>query len=131
MLYSAGVGDGSRITVAAPVLAEYGIPWTIFVVGTWADGRHPLTPGQFLGWDELVALAASGATIGSHSMSHPDFGRIRGQQVVDELAAAVLDGVPRDLARREAAGSQGVEQLVGRLDQVRLQAGAARARHAR
>lgn len=79
--------DGFRSVAknAAPVLAEYAIPWTIFVVGMWADGLHPLTPELFLDWDELVALGESGVTIGCHSMTHPDFGRIRGQQVVDEL----------------------------------------------
>jgi peptidoglycan/xylan/chitin deacetylase (PgdA/CDA1 family) len=89
--------DGFRsvATNAAPILAEYGIPWTVFVVGEWAEGRHPTTPQLFLDWDEITTLARSGVTIGSHSMTHPDFGRITGQNVVDELA-----GVRQRIAQR-------------------------------
>lgn len=61
---------------AAPILAEFGIPWTLFIVAGWADGRHPFGDGVMMGWAEVERLAAQGVEIGSHSMSHPDFGSL-------------------------------------------------------
>jgi peptidoglycan/xylan/chitin deacetylase (PgdA/CDA1 family) len=71
---------------AAPILAEYGIPWTLFVVSDWADGRHPFGDGIVMGWDEVEQLAARGVEIGSHSVSHPDFGQLAPEQARHELA---------------------------------------------
>src|SRR5687768_9771531 len=34
-------GLKSVLTHAAPILAEYGVPWSLFVVSDWADQRHP------------------------------------------------------------------------------------------
>lgn len=67
--------DGARSVLdqAAPILADRGIPWTVFVVSEWAGGRHPFHPDAFLGWQQLRELAVAGATIGSHSVSHPRF----------------------------------------------------------
>jgi peptidoglycan/xylan/chitin deacetylase (PgdA/CDA1 family) len=64
----------SVATTAAPILAEYEVPWTLFVVGDWADGRHSFGDGVVMGWTQVEHLAAQGVEIGSHSMSHPDFG---------------------------------------------------------
>ncbi len=79
--------DGLRSVAlnAAPVLASYGIPWTIFVVSNWADGDHNFGDGVMLSWDEIESLASQGATIGSHSVSHPNFGRLRGSLAEQEL----------------------------------------------
>jgi peptidoglycan/xylan/chitin deacetylase (PgdA/CDA1 family) len=79
--------DGLRsvVTNAAPVLAEYGIPWTLFVVSDWADGRHDFGDELMLGWDEVRRVAATGATIGSHSATHPNFGRLGLDQMRHEL----------------------------------------------
>lgn len=66
----------SVATKAAPILAEYGIPWTLFVVVDWTDGRHDFGDGIIMGWAEVEQLAARGVEIGSHSLSHPDFGSI-------------------------------------------------------
>jgi peptidoglycan/xylan/chitin deacetylase (PgdA/CDA1 family) len=74
---------------AAPLLADYGIPWTLCVVTAWADGRHSFGDGVVLGWAEIERLAARGATIASHSVSHPDFGAL-----------------PREAARRELVASR-------------------------
>lgn len=89
-------GDGQRLAVtfddglrsvaanAAPVLAALGIPWTLFVVSDWADGRHERNE-LLLGWRELAALAEQGVSIGSHSCTHPDFGRLGAPATLDEL----------------------------------------------
>src|SRR5215218_1530937 len=63
----------SVATTAAPILAEYGVPWSMFVVSNWADGLHTWDQDVLLGWREIERLAAAGAEIGSHSASHPDF----------------------------------------------------------
>ncbi len=60
---------------AAPILAELGIPWSLFVVCDWADGKHE-RPELFMDWEEIRDAARSGVAIGSHSMTHPDFGRL-------------------------------------------------------
>ncbi|GAA2982257.1 peptidoglycan/xylan/chitin deacetylase (PgdA/CDA1 family) [Microbacterium terrae] len=79
--------DGLRsvLTTAAPVLAEYDIPFSVFVVSGWAeDGLG----GSALGWDEVTALAGLGAEIGNHSATHPDFSRIDRDRAVREIAEA-------------------------------------------
>jgi peptidoglycan/xylan/chitin deacetylase (PgdA/CDA1 family) len=79
--------DGLRsvFDAAAPILADYKIPWSLFVVSEWADGKR-FGSETILGWREIEALAASGAEIGSHSATHPDFGALGAAQAVDELA---------------------------------------------
>jgi peptidoglycan/xylan/chitin deacetylase (PgdA/CDA1 family) len=80
--------DGLRSVLvnAAPVLTELAIPWTMFVVTEWAEGRHGFGEDVMLSWQELERLAATpGVTLASHSLTHPDFGRIPLSQAVDEL----------------------------------------------
>lgn len=70
---------------AAPVLEDMGIPWTLAVVTDWADGQHSFGEGIMLGWAAIERLAERGAAIASHSVSHPDFGRITAEQAEAEL----------------------------------------------
>jgi peptidoglycan/xylan/chitin deacetylase (PgdA/CDA1 family) len=78
--------DGlSSVAAAAPILREFGIPWTIFIVSAWADGVHTFGDGLLLGWREIESLAAEGATIGSHSMTHRNFRYLSAQELEDEL----------------------------------------------
>jgi peptidoglycan/xylan/chitin deacetylase (PgdA/CDA1 family) len=82
-------------TRAAPILAELGLPATVFVPTNW-PGRelmHWPEIGRWIGtrfedelapmsWDDLRSLSASGWEIGAHTCSHPrlpeiDDGRIR------------------------------------------------------
>lgn len=78
---------------AAPVLAEYGVPATLFVVtesvGTtnaWKGGPDRGIPTQrLLGWDELGGLLEHGWAIGSHTRSHPRLTRCEASRVSDEL----------------------------------------------
>lgn len=69
---------------AAPILRAHGIPWTLFVVSGWLD-RPGTGPDGILGWRAIEALAADGVEIGSHSVTHPDFGRLDTQAAADEL----------------------------------------------
>jgi peptidoglycan/xylan/chitin deacetylase (PgdA/CDA1 family) len=70
---------------AAPLLFDLGIPWTLFVVTDWADGRHGFGDGVMLDWRAIERLAARGATIASHSATHADFGRLTREQARAEL----------------------------------------------
>lgn len=70
---------------AAPILADLRIPWTLFVVSGWASGERWPDPDLFLGWAELEELARCGAVLGSHSVSHPNFGRLDASAATQEL----------------------------------------------
>lgn len=78
-------GLSSIMTTAAPILAEYRVPWAAFVVSDWADGRHTWDEDVLLGWREVERLAAAGAEIGSHSATHPDFRWLDPSGMVEEL----------------------------------------------
>ncbi len=78
-------GLSSIMTTAAPILAEYKVPWSLFVVSDWADGRHDWDADVLLGWREVERLAAAGAEIGSHSATHPDFRWLDPSGTVEEL----------------------------------------------
>jgi peptidoglycan/xylan/chitin deacetylase (PgdA/CDA1 family) len=78
-------GLSSALTNAAPILAEYGVPWTLFVVSEWADGRHPWGDDAVLNWDQIEQLAAAGVEIGSHSATHPNMADLAHAEFDDEL----------------------------------------------
>jgi peptidoglycan/xylan/chitin deacetylase (PgdA/CDA1 family) len=70
-------GIRSAAVTAAPVLAELGIPWTLFVVSGWADGDARDWAGDMLmDWKDVERLAAKGVRIGSHSVTHPNFSQL-------------------------------------------------------
>jgi peptidoglycan/xylan/chitin deacetylase (PgdA/CDA1 family) len=79
--------DGLRSVLdhAAPVLCDLGIPWTVFVVTSWVDGRHPTAAELMLTWTDLERVIAMGGRVGSHSVSHADFGRLSPAEAEDEL----------------------------------------------
>ncbi|MEH6810447.1 MAG: polysaccharide deacetylase family protein [Hyphomonas oceanitis] len=82
--------DGLRsvLTNAAPIMKEYNLPWTIFPVSEWSDGRHWTDDNVILTWDEIETLLSMGAEMGSHSATHSDFGQMGHDQIVDELAGS-------------------------------------------
>lgn len=84
-------GFKSVLTRAFPVLSERGIPWSFFVVPLWCDEATRDGTDQILNWRDIERLVASGADLGSHSMTHPDFGRL------DETAAMAELGESRRL----------------------------------
>lgn len=88
-------GLASVLANAVPILAEYGVPATAFVVSEWADGRHPWDRDIMLGWRQVERLAALGIEIGSHSATHPNFGAVEPSRLADEL-----DGARRTIADR-------------------------------
>jgi len=80
-------GYGSVGERAAPILAEYGFPATVFVVSNWVGSANvwdralnrPELP--LLDWDALRRLHSAGWEIGGHTRSHPHL------DVLDDTAA--------------------------------------------
>lgn len=78
---------------AWPVLAELGLPATLFVPVGFLDGTHPppirgadLPPAR---WAELAAAVAGGRLeIGSHSWTHRDLRTLAAEEVRNELGRA-------------------------------------------
>lgn len=78
-------GLKTQLTQAAPILKEYGVPFTIFPVSEWCQNPHWFGEDVMLDWRDLERLMYMGAEIGSHSATHPDFGSIELARTVDEL----------------------------------------------
>jgi peptidoglycan/xylan/chitin deacetylase (PgdA/CDA1 family) len=75
----------SVLTHAAPVLRHHGIPATAFVVTGWADGQRPDGYEHVLDWRGVTALREAGISLASHSVTHPDFGRLEPAEARREL----------------------------------------------
>ena len=70
-------GLASLLANALPVLRHHGIPATAFVVTGWAGGAVPDSYRPLvLDWRGVRALQEGGMTVASHSVTHPDFGRL-------------------------------------------------------
>jgi len=78
----------SVATRAAEILGSYGIPWTLFIVTEWSSHSDEWVRSRVVAWDSIERLASQGVEIGSHSRTHPDFGRITEAQMADELAGS-------------------------------------------
>jgi peptidoglycan/xylan/chitin deacetylase (PgdA/CDA1 family) len=89
----------STLTCAYPILAQLGLPGTVFVptdhagsavpmswpgIEQWAEGPHA---GELhcLDWDELRWLADAGWEIGSHTRSHPRLPELAPHDATAEL----------------------------------------------
>jgi peptidoglycan/xylan/chitin deacetylase (PgdA/CDA1 family) len=75
----------SVATRAAAILKEYEIPWSLFVVTTWSNHAENWSRSRIVSWKDIERLMRDGVEIGSHSLTHPDFGKIGVQQATDEL----------------------------------------------
>jgi peptidoglycan/xylan/chitin deacetylase (PgdA/CDA1 family) len=87
-------------TLARPILAELGLPGTVFVPTAFISAHRPLSwPGidhwaqtaaaaelQCMSWAQLGALAAEGWELGSHTRTHPHLRGIDDQALRIELA---------------------------------------------
>ncbi|MSQ36126.1 MAG: polysaccharide deacetylase family protein [Dehalococcoidia bacterium] len=79
-------GLASVLHHAPPVLASLGIPWTTFIVSDWAEQGHAaVAPGTFANWRDVERMAELGGTIGSYSVTHPNFARLSPDQTAHEL----------------------------------------------
>ena len=89
-------------SVLLPLLAEYGIPATVYVVTGMIGKRNPWmgadSQARMMTADELCDLAAAGIELGAHTVSHPD-----------------LSSLSREACLREMIESrEALEQLTGR-----------------
>nr|WP_240956149.1 polysaccharide deacetylase family protein [Wenzhouxiangella sp. XN79A] len=83
--------------VAAPMLAERGWPFTVFVnTGAVDAGQGPV-----MTWDQLRALAPLGGAIGSHSASHDHLPARRAGESPDAWRSRIDADLARALARIE------------------------------
>jgi len=78
-------GWNSVFMNAAPILKDYDIPWSLFVVADWSDHHNSWSQNFVLDWRALERLIDDGVDIGSHSVTHPDFGKISATQMAEEL----------------------------------------------
>ena len=83
-------------SAAWPILQEYGLPATLFVVadrvgGTNAWGREtgPAVPElPLLDWTSLASLAESGVELGSHTRRHPRLPGLEPGRLEDEVVGS-------------------------------------------
>ncbi len=98
--------DGYRSIAdnAAPILQQYGFPYTLFVA------IEPIEKGfgEMMDWQQLKQLAANGATIANHSWGHEHLIR----RVDNESEQQWLARVQDNLQRTEAAILQHTGQSV-------------------
>ena len=69
----------------APILRKRDIPWSLFVVSGWSDHADPWTRDDILNWGDLRKLIGGDLELGSHSVSHPDFGKLTPAEISREL----------------------------------------------
>jgi len=81
-------GMKSVMTQAAPIMKDYNIPWTVFVVSEWSDGNTHQPEDTFMSWKDIEAVMKDGADVGSHSATHPQFQTIDREQMITELAGS-------------------------------------------
>jgi peptidoglycan/xylan/chitin deacetylase (PgdA/CDA1 family) len=102
-------------TLAAPVLADLGLPATVFVATDWVDRSlqwpevaqwaQTVHAGELrsMSWESLRGLAASGWEIGSHTCSHPHLSRLEPEMIDSELRRSRAACVERGLVCRSVA----------------------------
>lgn len=87
-------GLKSVVTTAAPILKEYGLPWSFYPVTDWCEAPEGWVAGKVMSWADVEALMKQGAELGSHSVTHPDFGAVDMARTADEL------GESREMIRK-------------------------------
>lgn len=73
-------GYTDNLHVAAPILRELNIPFTVFMVAGRAGGllAHDtdLETSRIMTWDEVRAVEAGGGEVGGHTMTHARLSRL-------------------------------------------------------
>lgn len=81
---------------AAPLLMQYGLPATLFVVAdavgssnVWRGQQDPGIPVQpLLDWEQLGALHEAGIQLGAHTCTHPKLTALAGDALEREIVAS-------------------------------------------
>lgn len=93
-----GMEDNHHVVL--PILREYGIPATIYVVTGLIGQPNPYLAGaRMMTVEELREVAAHGVEIGAHTVSHPDLSTLGYQACLDEMTAS-RDRLAAVLGRR-------------------------------
>lgn len=66
---------------ALPLLQQYGIKATFFIVAHWVDKKDP----DIMTWNQIRELDRAGMVIGSHTLEHPPLSKLNDIQLMDEL----------------------------------------------
>ena len=88
--------DGYRSTaLAAPILARFGFPGTVFAVTGYVESQRPFDwygvghedPARLspMSWDELASLKGQGWEVGSHTVTHGLLTNLDDRTLADEL----------------------------------------------
>lgn len=87
-------GYTDNLSLALPVLKQYGVPATLFVVShkvgqvnDW-DNTSELHGRALLDWSELKIMAHAGIEIGAHSRTHAAMVNLSEQQVYDQISGS-------------------------------------------
>lgn len=76
-------------TVARPLMAEYGIKGTFFVVESYCNqaiaNRSDPAKRQYMTWEQVKAMADDGHEIGNHSFNHQGLTRIDASRWDEEI----------------------------------------------
>lgn len=72
-----------NVKTAAPILRELGLPATFYIatdfIGSqhvpWWDKELPFAP-EWMSWDDVRSLRRQGFTIGAHTVTHVDLGKV-------------------------------------------------------
>lgn len=101
--------DGFRnfASTAAPMLADAGLPATVFVVSgaagrdnAWGGAAAPEIPVlPLMSWDEIASVATAGFEIGAHTRTHADLTRLPAAKAEEEMAGGA-DDIAARLGRR-------------------------------
>lgn len=90
--------DGFRnfADLAAPLLGDYGLPSTVFIVPDHVGGTNdwggvseagiPTLP--LLDWPDLAHLAAQGVALGAHTRTHRRLATLEGAALADEISGS-------------------------------------------
>jgi peptidoglycan/xylan/chitin deacetylase (PgdA/CDA1 family) len=75
--------------VVLPILREYGVPATVYVVTGLIGKPNPWMSGsRMMTEDELRTLAAAGVELGAHTVSHPDLSTLGYDACLDEMVGS-------------------------------------------
>jgi len=85
-------GMADNHDVVLPILAELGLPATVYVVTGLVGKPNPWmatgSGARMMNEDELREVAAAGIEIGAHTVTHPDLSRLDYDACVDEAAGS-------------------------------------------
>ena len=72
-------GHNSDFEIVLPLLQEYGVHGTFFVIPNYVGKKG------YMSWEQIKALGEAGMEIGSHSLSHPYMTNLSKEKLLIEL----------------------------------------------